>query len=210
MVKPRPPGKLMVVFHAEIVDPAALLRQDRYLAERRIEEAHQRLRQCIEAYRGRIDEVRDDEVLATFRRPAEAVVAGLAFQSAQKEVNRHIHDDIRAEARIGIAFGEALVDDGSLTGAGVVLSQRLEQLGMPGAVLTHGAVYDALPERLPFEYRDLGECHFKDQGKPAHCYRVALRDGESLPSPHRMALSRYLAVATGIAVVIAIVVLLAM
>ena len=201
MAKPRSTTRA-IVFNAEIVDSASLLRQDKPIAEKRIEEARRRLRKCISAYRGRVGEERDDELIASFRRPAEAVIAALAFQAAQKEANRHVHDDLRVQVRIGIASGDTVCDETTLTGSGVVLSQRLEHVAVPGAVVIHGAVYDALPEDLPIEYRDLGEHGFRDEDGAVHCYRVSLRDGAKLPSPRRLVLSWYLAAGLGIVLVV--------
>lgn len=202
MAKPRTKAKPTSVFSAEIVDTLALLHRDENLARQRIDEAHRRLRHCVQAYRGRIGETRDDELLATFGRPAEAVVAALAFQAAQKEVNRHIHDEIRVEARIGIAFGEAVIGEATLTGAGVVLAQRIEQTALPGAVVIDESTYDALPEELPIQYRALDERGQKGHEGQAHSYHVSLRDGASLPSPRKMKFYWALAAGLGLLVIL--------
>ncbi|NIS36565.1 MAG: hypothetical protein GWN79_26690, partial [Actinobacteria bacterium] len=47
--------------------------------------------------------------------------------------------------RIGIGMGEVVVAEGTVTGAGVVLAQRLEQLAEPGGVVIQGAVHESLP-----------------------------------------------------------------
>ena len=58
--------------------------------------------------------------------------AALAFQFANEDHNKGVTDDIRPEIRIGISLGEVVIADGTITGAGVVLAQRLEQLAEPG------------------------------------------------------------------------------
>jgi len=45
-----------------------------------------------------------------------------------------LEDDIRPEARIGIAIGEVVIADGTLTGSDVVMAQRIEQLAEPGGI----------------------------------------------------------------------------
>ena len=42
------------------------------------------------------------------------------------------NDEIQPQLRIGISLGEVIVADNTLTGAGVVLAQRLEQLAESG------------------------------------------------------------------------------
>ena len=209
MAKARLAGRLTVILHADIVDSTALVRQDEQLAHRRIQDCYQRLENCIRQYGGRSRERRGDAVLASFDRASDAVSAALAFQIEQQASNSHIHDDIRVQVRIGIALGEVVLADRTVTGAGVVLAQRLEQIAVPGAVVIQGAVYDAIPERFPFKYRDLGEHRFKGFDEQARCYRVSLQDGAVLPKP-RKTLSIYALVAISAAVVIAVAAVLAL
>jgi class 3 adenylate cyclase len=50
-------------------------------------------------------------------------------------------------------MGEVIIADNAMTGAGVIMAQRLEQLAESGGVVIQGAVY----ERLPFSFKHLGE-----------------------------------------------------
>ena len=54
-----------------------------------------------------------------------------------------------------------IVADNTLTGEGVVLAQRLEQLAAPHGVCIQGAVQETMPKRLPFDYENLGERQLK-------------------------------------------------
>ena len=46
---------------------------------------------------------------------------------------------------------EVVISDNTVTGAGVVPAQRVEQLANPGGVCITGAINEALPTRLPFD-----------------------------------------------------------
>ncbi|MCP4982423.1 MAG: adenylate/guanylate cyclase domain-containing protein [Gammaproteobacteria bacterium] len=70
-------------------------------------------------------------------------------------------DEIRPEFRIGVAMGEVVIADNTVTGEGIVLAQRLEQLAEPGGVCVQGAAYETIPKRFPFEYQNLGEQQVK-------------------------------------------------
>ena len=83
--------------------------------------------------------------------------------------------------RIGVALGEVIIADGTITGAGVVLAQRLEQLAPPGGVCISGAVREALPARLPLELRSLGAQPLKGFDEPVHAFEATLSPGEALP-----------------------------
>ena len=86
--------------------------------------------------------------------------------------NDELPDDIRPVVRIGITLGEVLVTDSRMTGEGVVLAQRLEQLAEPGGVCIQDAVYQTMPKRLTFSYESLGERELKGFEEPVRVYAV--------------------------------------
>ena len=67
-----------------------------------------------------------DALVAEFQRASDAVTAALAFQAANAAHNERLAGDIKPVLRVGIALGEVIIADDTLTGAGVVLAQRLE------------------------------------------------------------------------------------
>ena len=77
-------------------------------------------------------------------------------------------------------MGEVVVADGTLTGGGVVLAQRLEQLAEPGGVCIQGAAYETIPKRLPFTYKNLGEQKLKGFDEPVKLYTVSLQSGAKI------------------------------
>ena len=161
MVKNRRSGKLAVILHADIAGSTALVQQDEHLAHERIQDAFRRFSDTIEKYQGRVRELRGDALLAEFERASDAVTATLAFQANHSEHNAQLNDNIRPTVRVGIALGEVIIADNTVTGAGVVLAQRVEQLAEPGGVCITGAISEALPQRLPFDQENVGEQRLK-------------------------------------------------
>ena len=82
---------------------------------------------------------------------------------------------------MGITTGEVIIADGTVTGAGVVQAQRIEQLADPGGVCITAAIHDALSTRMPFDLESLGEQELKGFNDPVRVYRVELIAGESVP-----------------------------
>jgi len=68
-----------------------------------------------------------------------------------------------------------------VTGEGIVLAQRLEQLATPGGTCVQGAAYETIPKRLPFEYENLGEQKLKGFSEPVRIYAVSLKPGGVIP-----------------------------
>ena len=94
---------------------------------------------------------------ALIARASDAVAAAIAFQIENTDFNAQFEDDIQPQLRIGISLGEVIVADNTITGAGVILAQRLEQLAEPGGLVVQGSVSETVPTRLPFEFDSLGE-----------------------------------------------------
>lgn len=164
--------KLAVILHADVVDSTALVRRNETLAHQRIQQAFQHFSGIIKNHDGVAREIRGDALVADFSRASDAVAAALEYQSVNIEHNRTITDAIQPEVRIGIAMGEVVIADNTVTGEGVVLAQRLEQLAPPAGVCIQGAAYETLPKRLPFEYQNLGEKKLKGFVESVRVYSV--------------------------------------
>ena len=185
MAKDRLSGKLAVIVHADIAGSTQLVQQDEQLAHERIQDAFRRFSETIQKYQGRILELRGDALLAEFERASDAVTATLAFQADHTYLISRLKDDLRPTIRVGIAMGEVVIADNTVTGSGVVLAQRVEQLADPGGVCITAALHESLPRRMPFDLENLGEQVLKGFDDPVRVYRVELSAGQSVPAPQQ-------------------------
>ena len=176
-------SQLAVLLHADVVGSTALARRDEGLAHQCIVSAFRRFSETISSYDGISREIRGDALIAQFSKVSDAVSASLAFQAANAAHNEELPDDFRPVVRIGIAMGEVVIADDTVTGEGVVLAQRLEQLAKPGCVCLQGATYETVPQRMPFEYQSLGEREVKGFDVPVRVYEVKLKSGAAVPAP---------------------------
>jgi len=176
-------GKLAVILHADVAGSTALVHQNEQLAHQRIQDTFHRFGNTISKYHGHVRELRGDALLAEFERASDAVSAALAFQAGQSDYNTQLNDNIQPTVRVGIALGEVVIADNTVTGAGVVLAQRVEQLADAGGVCITAALHEAIPRRMPFDLKDMGEQILKGFDDPVHVYRVELSQGESIPVP---------------------------
>jgi TolB-like protein/class 3 adenylate cyclase/Tfp pilus assembly protein PilF len=187
MAKDSLSGKLAVILHADVVGSTALVHQDEQLAHDRIQSTFRRFGDTISKYHGRVRELRGDALLAEFERASDAVTAALAFQTDHTEYISRLNDNIRPTVRVGIAMGEVIIADDTITGAGVVLAQRLEQLAEPGGVIIQGAAYETIPGRFPFEFENQGEHKVKGFEEPIRVYSPSLRPDANIPQPGPLA-----------------------
>jgi len=173
--------KLAVLLHADVVGSTSLVQKNETLAHERIQDTFRRFSATISSYGGIAHEIRGDALVAEFARASDAVTASLAFQATNTTHNEQLSDDIRPMLRIGIAMGEVVVADSTVTGEGIVLAQRLEQLAGPGGVVVQGSVSETVPTRMPFEFENLGEQSLKGFDQPVRAFAVQLKSGEQIP-----------------------------
>jgi len=178
-------GKLAVILHADVAGSTELVQQDKKLAHDRIQDSFQRFSDTIEKYQGHVVELRGDALLAEFEHVSDAVSAALSFQSDHAYQISRLKDDLHPTVRVGIAIGEVITADSTVTGAGVVQAQRIEQIADPGGVCVTAAIHEALSKRMPFDLENLGEQVLKGFDDPVRVYRIELSAGQSVPAPEQ-------------------------
>lgn len=176
--------KLAVILHADVVGSTSLVQRNEILAHERIQDTFKRFSETIHSHDGVAHEIRGDALVAEFGRASDALNASLTFQATNISSNEQDSDDFQPMLRVGIAMGEVVIADNTVTGEGVVLAQRLEQLAKEGGVCIQGAAYETVPKRLPFEYENLGEQVVKGFEEPVKVYSVSLKSENEIPESH--------------------------
>ena len=176
-------GKLAVILHADVARSTRMVQTDEHLAHERIQATFRKFGEQIKRYSGKVLEQRGDALLAAFERPSSAVAAALAFQEIQADYLSALGDDLKPEVRVGIAMGEVVIADNTITGAGVVLAQRIEQLAGPGELFISSAAQESLSKRLPVEFAKMGDKTLKGFDDPVRVFGVRLKPGESIAPP---------------------------
>lgn len=181
--------KLAVILHADVVGSTSLVQKDETLAHKRIREVFNNFSETIGAYGGITHEIRGDALVAKFERASDAVSAAMAFQDSNANFIDSFDDGIKPELRVGISLGEVVIADNTITGEGVVLAQRLEQLAEPGGIVVQGSVSETVPSRMPFEFESLGTQDLKGFDQPVRAFSVSLdKDAEIPPAEERLKL----------------------
>jgi len=181
---------LAVILHADVMGSAALVQVDERIAHERIRDAFNQFSETVASHGGTTLELRGDALLAEFSRASDAVSAALAFQLDNARQNEKFTDGIQVNIRIGIALGEVVIADGTVTGPGVVLAQRIEQLARGGGICVSSAVVEAVPKRLPVTFNSLGDQSLKGFDEAVRVYFVETRlESPAAATPERPAAS---------------------
>ena len=172
MAKDQLTRKLAVILHADVVGSTALVQLDETLAHERIRDTFVKLSEVISEHGGVAHEIRGDALVAEFDKPSDALLASTSFQAQSNVSNAGLPDDVKPHLRIGIGLGEVVVADNTITGAGVVIAQRLEQLASPGGIVVQGSISEIVPNRFAFEFESLGEQAIKGFDQPVRAFAV--------------------------------------
>ncbi len=176
--------RLSAVLAADVVDYSRLTKAD----EEATVAAMHMLRSTVldplfTRHKGAIAKLIEDEVLAVFASPADAVRCAAAIQEGLKRRQEAVAPDRQIILRIGIDVGEVAVEGDGLRGESVAFATRLMQICEPGGVLISAAAQDQLPGEPQAVIGDAGERRVEGASEPVRTYEVRL--AKSLESPPR-------------------------
>ena len=142
----------------------------------------------IAAGGGRIVKTTGDGVLVEFASPQDAVRSAIGIQTAMAERERPSPPDRRIVYRVGINYGDVVVDEGDLFGDGVNVASRLQTLAEPGGVCLSDTVHQSLAERLRTPFRDLGRQRVRNITRPIRVWQWTREGGADEPELAQAAL----------------------
>src|SRR5215204_4377314 len=133
-------------------------------------------------HRGRIVRVVGDGIQVEFASVIDAMRCAIEVQCGMAERNTDVPVDKRIEFRMGINFGELIVEDGDFWGDGVNIAARLEALADPGGICVSGRVQEDVEGKLDISFEDAGEQQLKNIARPVRVYRVRF-EGAAISAP---------------------------
>jgi len=176
----RLPRKLAAILHADVVGFSRLTEQDEDATLRGLKECFSIFATIVGRHRGRVIGHAGDAVLAIFGSALDALSCAAHIQAALAECNDALPEERRIRFRIGLNLGDVIADHGDVYGDGVNVAARLQSLAEPAGICISGSVYDAIGQRLPFDYEFLGEQSVKNIAKPVRVYQARLNPGTDL------------------------------
>ncbi len=131
---------------------------------------------------GRVVRTTGDGMLVEFASIVNAVRCAVEIQRGMAERNAGIAPEKRMEFRVGINFGDIIIDGDDMWGDGVNVAARLETLAEPGGICVSGRVQEDVQGKLDVTFEDGGERELKNIARPVRVYRVRLA-GAGPPAP---------------------------
>ena len=135
----------------------------------------------VTEYHGRIVKLMGDGILSEFPSIVDALSCAVEIQRLLDPANNEVTIDTGIQFRIGINLGDIIVEDNDIYGDGVNIAARLEPLAEPGGICVSQTAREALGNKLPLDYEDLGAQSLKNIGEPVRVYRVNVSSDQSIP-----------------------------
>ncbi len=126
-----------------------------------------------------------DGLLAEFPSPVEAVRAALTVQNAVNETQGDAPDTTRMQFRIGVHFGDVMVDGDDLLGDVLNVAARLETLSPVSGICISRGVRDMIRSKVEAELTDLGPQMVKNKPEPVNVWRIEVAGAVAAPIANR-------------------------
>lgn len=173
MTEKRVKRKLTAILAADVVGYSRLMGEDEAGTLAALKEHHASvIGPRITEYDGRVVKLMGDGTLAEFASVVDAVQSAMEMQRELAARNAEVPQDRRIDYRIGIHLGDVIPDGDDIYGDGVNVAARLETLAEPGGICISGTVHDAIGNKLPVGFEDMGEQIVKNIDAPVRTFRV--------------------------------------
>jgi adenylate cyclase len=161
------------ILFVDMVDSVRLIGQDEEGVVRRwLNLVDRVLKQVLPGTGGRLVKSVGDGMLLEFGGVRSAASAAIAIQHESAQASPGLPADQQIFLRMGIEFGDVIVDHHDVYGRGVNLAARLATLAGPNEIVISAQARDLLTPTLDAEIEDLGECHVKHIRQPVRAYRI--------------------------------------
>jgi len=158
--------KLAAIMFTDIVGYTAFMQEDEPRARSlrdRLREVHRRV---VHQYGGQILQFYGDGVLCSFQSAIEATRCAV-------EVQKALRRKPKVPARVGIHLGDVVIEEEGISGDGVNVASRVEQLAAAGGICISEKVYDEIKNQPGMEVRSLGSVELKNVRRPMEVFAMA-------------------------------------
>jgi adenylate cyclase len=126
----------------------------------------------IKEHSGRIVRTAGDGLLVEFASVVDGVRCAAEIQRGMAKRNAAVPAEKRIQFRVGVNFGDIVVDGADIWGDGVNVAARLEALSEPGGICVSGRVQEDVQGRLDVAFEDAGEQQLKNIARPVRIFHV--------------------------------------
>jgi class 3 adenylate cyclase/pimeloyl-ACP methyl ester carboxylesterase len=164
--------KLAAIMAVDVVGYSRLMGEDEAGTARAVRGHREAAIPIIAGRGGRIFKTMGDGLLLEFPSAVTAVECAVAIQKTMETRNADTPDAKRVVYRIGVNFGDVLIDDDEILGDNVNIAARLESVCKPGGISISRPVYDQIDGKLALGFRNLGLQKLRNITKPVEVFAI--------------------------------------
>src|SRR5437868_972792 len=167
------PRRLAAIVAGDISGYSRLMQIDEEGTHNRVKRIERDLIEpSIVEHHGRLVKTTGDGFIAIFDSPVEAVRCSIVIQQNLVGRNAALPKHHWIDVRMGVKFGDVIIETDDVYGDGVNIATRLEGIAQPGEVYISGGIYEQIKHKLVCGYESLGDRHVKNITDPVRVYRV--------------------------------------
>jgi class 3 adenylate cyclase len=164
--------RLVACLHADVSGYSRLIADDVEETARMLTAYQDLIGRIVATHGGWVINVAGDSLLAASSTLPAAVRCAVEVQRQLRVRNAGLPPHRRMQFRVGIDFGDVLVEDGRLFGDCVNVATRVQEVAAPGTICLAGSAFDRIDGSLPLRTEYLGERVVKNIEKPLRIYQV--------------------------------------
>jgi len=126
----------------------------------------------IENFNGLIIKSIGDALMVKFMTAVDAVDCAITMQQELVGHNMNVSKQDRLQMRIGVHYGEVVLQDNDAFGSVVNIASRIEAKAAPEKVCISKVVYDQIKKTSSVLIKSLGKIPLKNIPRPVHLYMV--------------------------------------
>jgi class 3 adenylate cyclase/pimeloyl-ACP methyl ester carboxylesterase len=166
--------KLAAIMAVDVVGYSRLMGKDEAGTVHAVRRRREAAIPIIAGRGGRIFKTMGDSLLLEFSSVIGAVECAVAIQKMMAARNANTPAAKRVVYRIGVNFGDVLIDGSDILGDCVNIAARLESVCAPGGVSISRLVYDQIDGKLAFGFLNLGPQKLRNIAKPVEVFAIDL------------------------------------
>ena len=166
------------IMFSDIVGYTALMGENEDLAFQLIKKNTRIHQEIIGNHSGALIKELGDGVLSSFPNSQKAVMAAY-------ELQKHYIRTKELSLRIGIHFGEIIIENNDVFGDSVNIASRLQTLGTPGSILFSKTIEENLSEESGLRWSSLGTFYLKNVKDHVEVFALA-NEGLTIPTRGEM------------------------
>lgn len=164
--------RLVAILMADMVGYSRLMGQDETETHRQMREQRQSVIDLeVTSNHGKISQIAGDALLAYFPSIIGAVQCAIDIQQKLKIQNQNVLPNRQMVWRIGINFGDVVVEPDDIYGNDINIAARLESLAQPGGICISERVYSEIRNKVDMQFHSIGQQWLKNIAEPIHVYQ---------------------------------------